>query len=219
MSAYGAISAPTPIAELTSRLWPIPSGSVSTHPISFADAPEEMMQYMYEVFAKELEDGLTYPQEGPFDFEAFKTYFFKTASTTVIAVLQEASMKEPPSSLMEAQAERSWRECLGGFYYIKPNYPGRSSHNCNAGFVVPPIQRGKKIGGALAESYLIYAPALGYRGSVFNLVYENNAASLRLWDKLGFQRVGKIPRAGRLRSGPNGTEEYIDAVVVFKSFV
>lgn len=114
----------------------------------------------------------------------------------------------------------------------KPNYPGRSSHNCNAGFLVPPIQRGKKIGFALAQSYLIYAPKLGYRGSVFNLVFKSecqtaqsfahtpdNVASLRMWDKLGFTRAGVVPNAGRLKSGPNGEEEYVDAFMIYKSFV
>lgn len=48
--------------------------------------------------------------------------------------------------------------------------------NCNAGFLVPPVQRGKKIGGALAESFLHYAPRLGYRSSVFNLVFESEPA-------------------------------------------
>jgi len=47
----------------------------------------------------------------------------------------------------------------------------------------------------------------------------DNAASDRIWDKLGFQRIGLIPGAGRLKSGPNGDEEYVDAVVVYKSFV
>ncbi len=47
----------------------------------------------------------------------------------------------------------------------------------------------------------------------------DNVASLRLWDKLGFQRVGLIPKAGLLKTGPNGAEEYVDAVVVYKSFV
>jgi RimJ/RimL family protein N-acetyltransferase len=46
----------------------------------------------------------------------------------------------------------------------------------------------------------------------------DNVASLRLWDKLGFQRAGVIPKAGRLRTGPNGEEEYVDAVVVYKNF-
>lgn len=51
------------------------------------------------------------------------------------------------------------------------------------------------------------------------MLMTDNVASLRLWDKLGFQRVGLIPKAGRLRTGPNGAEEYVDAVVVYKSFV
>lgn len=48
--------------------------------------------------------------------------------------------------------------------------------------------------------------------------YPDNVASLRLWDKLGFTRAGVIPNAGRLKTGPNGEEEYVDAVVVYKSF-
>ena len=51
------------------------------------------------------------------------------------------------------------------------------------------------------------------------LMFLGNTASLRLWDKLGFDRVGRIPNAGRLKTGPNGTEEYVDAIVVYKSFV
>ncbi len=35
------------------------------------------------------------------------------------------------------------------------------------------MQRGKKIGLALGQSYLVYAPRLGYRASVFNLVYQS----------------------------------------------
>lgn len=92
------------------------------------------------------------------------------------------------------------------------------------------MQRGKKVGGALAESFVVYAPKLGYKSSVFNLVFKSestsrcslltadNVASLRLWDKLGFQRAGVIPNAGRLKTGPNGTEEYVDAIIIYKSF-
>ena len=37
----------------------------------------------------------------------------------------------------------------------------------------------KGYGRVLAKSYLYYGPKLGYRGSVFNLVYVNNTASIR----------------------------------------
>lgn len=94
--------------------------------------------------------------------------------------------------------------------------------------------KGRKIGKALASAYIEYAPKLGYRASVFNLVYKSeyriitptsplirtaNVASLAIWKSLGFQQVGCIPNAGRLKSGPNGEEQYVDAYVIHKSFV
>jgi RimJ/RimL family protein N-acetyltransferase len=177
-----------------------------------------IVDYFWKVFDAELAEGKTYPQAGPMTRDEFAAYFFN--SVTIVGVLHDSEVDAAQfPTIQDAMGGRSIEEALAGCYYIKPNYPGRSSHNCNAGFLVPPVQRGKKIGGALAESFLYYAPALGYRSSVFNLVYENNVASLRLWDKLGFQRVGLIPKAGLLKTGPNGAEEYVDAVVVYKSFV
>ena len=43
----------------------------------------------------------------------------------------------------------------------QPNYPGRSSHICNGGFVVPSRWRGMKIGVNLGRAFLYYAPKLG----------------------------------------------------------
>lgn len=55
------------------------------------------------------------------------------------------------------------------------------------------------------------------------LAHTANKASLAIWDKLGFSRVGEIPAAGRLVTGKTETgedvEEYVDAVIVWKSFV
>ncbi|OAG05498.1 uncharacterized protein CC84DRAFT_1164015 [Paraphaeosphaeria sporulosa] len=103
-------------------------------------------------------------------------------------------------------------------YYIKPNYPGRSSHLCNGGFMVPSGARGLGLGRIAARSFCFYGPAVGYRGSVFNLVYASNEASVRLWTKLGFTNVGRIPEAGRLKKVGGGGEEYADAWVVHGDF-
>lgn len=97
----------------------------------------------------------------------------------------------------------------------QPNYPGRSSHLCNGGFVVPTHHRGLRVGHTLGRSYLHFAPLLGYRGSVFNLVYVSNVASVKIWDSLGFQRVGLVPGAGRLE----GEEGYVDAIVFYYDFM
>jgi len=40
-----------------------------------------------------------------------------------------------------------------------------------------------------------------------------------LWDDLGFTRAGLIPRAGRLRTADGKGEEYVDAYIIYKSFI
>lgn len=40
----------------------------------------------------------------------------------------------------------------------------------------------------------------GYTYSVFNLVYETNTASTKIWDSLGFKRIGRVPSCGILKS-------------------
>lgn len=45
---------------------------------------------------------------------------------------------------------------------------------------------------------------------MFNLVYESNVASCRLWDSLGFKRIGRVPGGGRLISNPG---QYVDAII------
>lgn len=45
---------------------------------------------------------------------------------------------------------------------------------------------------------------------MFNLVYETNVASCRLWDSLGFKRIGRVPGGGRLKSQPG---EFVDAII------
>lgn len=113
---------------------------------------------------------------------------------------------------------QNWNLNYGFSYYIKPNYPGRSSHLCNAGFLVPRHVRGMGLGGVAGQSFLFYGPRCGYLGSVFNLVYESNEASVKIWDKLGFERVGKLPSAGRLRSKSAGEDVYVDAWVIYGDF-
>lgn len=119
---------------------------------------------------------------------------------------------------MRAQAWRL-RQLLTTNARAQPNYPGRSSHLCNGGFVVPSVHRGLRVGSTLGRSYLHFAPLCGYRGSVFNLVYVSNEASVRIWDGLGFQRAGLIPGAGKLKRKDGEGEEFVDAIVFFKSFV
>jgi len=61
----------------------------------------------------------------------------------------------------------------------------------------------------LALSFLHYAPKLSYKSSIFNLVFASNVASIRLWDNLGFERVGIVKGAGSLK----GFTELVDAYI------
>lgn len=61
------------------------------------------------------------------------------------------------------------------------------------------------------------------------MITSFNESVCRIWDRLGFQKVGRIPRAGRLRRRAEdreaeagaetaGDEEYVDAWVIYKDF-
>lgn len=86
-----------------------------------------------------------------------------------------------------------------GAFYIKPNFPGRASHICNGGFVVSPAARRQGVATLMARCFLPMGRDLGYRASLFNLVFVSNEASLRLWTGLGFVRTGTVPKAGELK--------------------
>eukprot|EP00051_Salpingoeca_urceolata_P002972 m.54181 g.54181 ORF g.54181 m.54181 type:complete len:266 (+) comp12440_c0_seq3:28-825(+) len=104
-------------------------------------------------------------------------------------------------------------DAMIGLFYIKPNYPGRSSHICNGGFITPPTSRGLGIGRLMGACFVQLAKALGYKASYFNLVYVSNKASVRLWDSLGFTRLCKLPRAASLA----GFDDLVDAYGVHRN--
>merc|ERR1719334_1553293 len=81
-----------------------------------------------------------------------------------------------------------------GTFYIKPNYPGRCSSVCNSGFITNAKHRGKGVATICGRAYLRMAKDLGYRASVFNLVYDINKPSKRIWERLGFTRIGTVPK-------------------------
>ncbi|KAJ6589822.1 hypothetical protein DFH09DRAFT_1140199 [Mycena vulgaris] len=229
MSAYGAIvrsASHVSVGPLPTTFWGIPKKSdayVTVHhlTVSTAKSLPGLIDYLGAVMAKEIEDGMTYPQE-TMALDTFETYFF--SGDVFLAIFHAGAIGGPEASetnltVENAREERAWEDCIAGYYYVKPNYPGRSSHICNGGFVVPPKQRGSGYGSALAKSYVQNAPKLGYQASVFNLVYTNNSASVRLWEGLNFKKAGLIPKAGRLRRRDGDGEEYVDAWVFYKSFV
>jgi L-amino acid N-acyltransferase YncA len=61
--------------------------------------------------------------------------------------------------------------------------------------MVSPDAAGKGIGTLLGTYALQEAKRLGYRAMQFNLVVASNHASIKIWQKLGFETLGIIPEA------------------------
>ncbi len=97
--------------------------------VDSARAVPGLLEYTHGVFAAEVEAGRTYPQEAPHTLEAFEAYFW--AADVIVAIIGTNEVDRTGSAdwdVEAARAGRSWEDALVGFYYVKPNYPGRSSH-------------------------------------------------------------------------------------------
>jgi len=142
MSAYGAITKPltfaTPLAPTTWTCEPnvkrpdLSSRQLTIHHLTLETARSSrgLLDYLRAVFAIDIEAGRTYPQETMESEGAFEAYFF--AADVFLAIVSEGGSveiaKEVDTSIEDSRKGRNWEDCIAGFYYIKPNYPGRSSH-------------------------------------------------------------------------------------------
>ena len=106
-------------------------------------------------------------------------------------------------------AEREGR--ILGSYYVKPNQMGGGAHVCNAGYAVAEAARGQGVAAALCEHSQQTARALGFTAMQFNFVVSTNESAVRLWARLGFETLGRLPRAfAHPKLG------LVDALVMFK---
>jgi RimJ/RimL family protein N-acetyltransferase len=103
---------------------------------------------------------------------------------------------------------------LLGTYYIKPNQPALGAHVANCGYIVGENARGRGVATSMCLHSQEEAVRLGYRAMQYNLVVSTNAASVHLWQKLGFEIVGALP--GAFLHAEHG---YVDAYVMYKQLV
>ncbi|MES1953949.1 GNAT family N-acetyltransferase [Salinisphaera hydrothermalis] len=97
-------------------------------------------------------------------------------------------------------------------YYIVANQPGQGAHVANCGYVVSEAARGQGWASAMCEHSQHEARARGFRAMQYNFVAETNEGAVRLWQKHGFEIVGRLPGAFcHPRLGD------IDALVMYKS--
>lgn len=98
-----------------------------------------------------------------------------------------------------------------GTYYMRPNQAGGGRHVANCGFVTGAGATGRGVARSMAEHALVHARARGYTAMQFNFVVTTNTRAIRLWESLGFETVGRLPRAF-----DHPTYGYVDALVMFR---
>lgn len=126
-------------------------------PFSAPDqVPLSLVSYLCDQLNAEIEKGDTYPMISPMPLESFGPYWFSNFGAVML--LGDIAGAEDFLAMDKEGVE--WdKRCLGTFY-IKPNYPGRSSHVCNGGFIVTSAARNKGVGRQMGEAYLEWAPKL-----------------------------------------------------------
>lgn len=171
------------------------------------DVPAGLLDQCHEEFNYVVDEGRTYPHFQLMNKEEFLAYLFEHFA--VIWVRGEYDEKDAD------KPKEFWKERYLGHFYIKPNYIGRCSHVCNGGFTVFHEVRGKGLGKEMGAKYLELAPKLGYVYSVFNLVFETNVASYKIWEGLGFEKIGYVKNVAALK----GEEKLVGAYLFGKDLV
>ena len=133
------------------------------------------------IWNRVVEDGVAFPQLESLD-EDEANRFFSSQDYTAVAV--DEATGEPL-----------------GLYILHPNNVGRCGHIANASYAVKADCRGQGVGEALVRHCLDKARALGFRLMQFNAVVATNAPALRLYEKLGFVKLGVIPGGFHMKDG------------------
>jgi len=147
-----------PADALSSTIWEIPVkpahtkltipfAHASIHHLTLAtvSALPGLLEFTHAAFAEIVAEGMTYPQEASttaeYTRETFGAYYWAADVFVALGHVSAggAHITESeggggeaggagPEVVERERAGRSWEECVIGFYYVKPNYPGRSSH-------------------------------------------------------------------------------------------
>ncbi len=97
-----------------------------------------------------------------------------------------------------------------GAYLLRANQVDLGSHIGNASYIVDENVRGSGIGKALALHSISTAKEIGYRAIQFNFVVSTNIAAVKLWQSVGFQIIGTIPKAFK-----HSSLGYVDSYIMF----
>jgi ribosomal protein S18 acetylase RimI-like enzyme len=129
---------------------------------------------MCAIWNEVVDDGIAFPQVESLTEEEAVPFFSEQSFTGV--------------------AEHTATGEVLGLYILHPNNIGRCGHISNASYAVKSSARGLHIGEKLVKHSLEKGKELGFRILQFNAVVKTNAGAIHLYEKLGFVKLGVIPK-------------------------
>ncbi len=100
-----------------------------------------------------------------------------------------------------------------GLYILHPDGVGHCGHIANASYVVWSVMRHKGIGRKMVEHSLKTTRKSGFRILRFNAVVGTNLTAQKLYESMGFKKLGTLPEGFR-KDSENG-HEYIDTIMYY----
>src|SRR6185436_15413239 len=113
------------------------------------------------------------------------------------AVVREGDTYSYSPATTKEQGRALWMTPQGTTYVACHGEQVLGSHVANAGYMVDPGEAGRGVGRAMCEHSLDEARRAGFFAMQFNFVVSTNTRAVALWQKLGFQIAGTLPKAFR----------------------
>jgi len=140
---------------------------------------EDDLPAMAEIWNEVVEEGVAFPQ----------------TERLSLGDARELFAQQSLSAVAEEDGE------ILGLYILHPNNVGRCAHIANASYAVSSRCRGRSVGEALVRYCLQTGGELGFRLLQFNAVVKTNARAIRLYERLGFRRIGEVPGGFLMKDG------------------
>jgi ribosomal protein S18 acetylase RimI-like enzyme len=143
-----------------------------------------------EIWNQVVEEGIAFPQEESMTEQEADEFFIAQTYTGIAEDMDSGK--------------------IVGLYILHPNNVGRCGHICNASYAVKRGIRGQHIGEKLVLDCLKIAGKKGFRLMQFNAVVASNIHAKHLYERLGFIRLGVIPKGFRIAD-----EHYEDIIIYY----
>lgn len=163
---------------------------------SAEEVTADIARKMCEMYNYEVSRGQTFPLDEILDISSFCDYWIPPCCGIMVSGYHHKLPSDGSTVLAT--------------YFIKKNYPyGRCSHIGNAAMMVDRNARRKGIGKILGSCLLQDAKALRYTYIMLNLVFITNVASQKVWEAIGFEKIGRIPHAVKAEGYPQPVDALI----------